>query len=105
MEQHLTVLRDEAVEALLGNPDGVFLDGTFGRGGHSQLLLKKLSPSARQDRRGAGGERVLWGVGIRVGNECCEEKTLDQTKSRAGKMEEASVSKKLTRSVVNLSSA
>lgn len=47
MEQHLTVLRDEAVEALLGNPDGVFLDGTFGRGGHSQLLLQKLSPSAR----------------------------------------------------------
>lgn len=47
MEQHLTVLRDEAVAALVANPEGVFVDGTFGRGGHSQQILQSLAPSAR----------------------------------------------------------
>lgn len=47
---HLTVLREEAVEALLTlltnkNPDApknIYIDGTFGRGGHSELILKNL---------------------------------------------------------------
>ncbi len=42
MEQHLTVLRDEAVAALVNDPSGVYVDGTFGRGGHSRLLLQQL---------------------------------------------------------------
>ncbi|MGH1469762.1 MAG: 16S rRNA (cytosine(1402)-N(4))-methyltransferase RsmH [Cellvibrionaceae bacterium] len=41
--QHITVLLDEAVEALVVNPDGFYVDGTFGRGGHSELILKALS--------------------------------------------------------------
>jgi 16S rRNA (cytosine1402-N4)-methyltransferase len=44
---HTTVLLDEAVDALLTRPDGVYVDGTFGRGGHSRLLLAKLGPAAR----------------------------------------------------------
>lgn len=41
---HVTVLLDEAVSALGVRPDGRYLDGTFGRGGHSRLLLRQLGP-------------------------------------------------------------
>lgn len=40
---HTTVLLHETVDGCLTNPDGVYVDGTFGRGGHSRLLLSKLS--------------------------------------------------------------
>jgi 16S rRNA (cytosine1402-N4)-methyltransferase len=39
---HATVLLNEAVEALQIKPDGIYVDGTFGRGGHSRLILEKL---------------------------------------------------------------
>ena len=42
--RHITVLLDEAVEGLAVRPDGCYLDGTFGRGGHSRLILEKLGP-------------------------------------------------------------
>ncbi len=42
--RHITVLLDEAVAALSVRPDGRYLDGTFGRGGHSRLLLQQLGP-------------------------------------------------------------
>jgi len=41
--QHITVLLHEAVDALVSNPDGFYVDGTFGRGGHSALVLEHLS--------------------------------------------------------------
>lgn len=41
---HITVLLDEAVAALAVRADGRYLDGTFGRGGHSRLLLRQLGP-------------------------------------------------------------
>lgn len=44
---HITVLLDEAVEALSVRADGCYLDGTFGRGGHSRLILKSLGPDGR----------------------------------------------------------
>ena len=44
---HETVLLHEAIEALQIKPDGVYVDGTFGRGGHSQLILQKLSAMGR----------------------------------------------------------
>jgi 16S rRNA (cytosine1402-N4)-methyltransferase len=44
---HDTVLLHEAVEALQIKPDGVYVDGTFGRGGHSRLILEKLGPGGR----------------------------------------------------------
>ena len=40
---HTTVLLEEAVAALAIRPDGLYIDGTFGRGGHSRLILKQLS--------------------------------------------------------------
>jgi 16S rRNA (cytosine1402-N4)-methyltransferase len=48
--QHRTVLLDEAVEALnLVGPraDGIYIDGTFGRGGHSRLILSMLGQDGR----------------------------------------------------------
>jgi 16S rRNA (cytosine1402-N4)-methyltransferase len=45
--QHKTVLLAEAVEALNIKPDGVYVDGTFGRGGHSRLILEKLGTAGR----------------------------------------------------------
>ncbi len=44
---HITVLLHEAVDALAVKPDGVYVDGTFGRGGHSRLLLSKLGRNGR----------------------------------------------------------
>lgn len=45
--QHTTVLLTEAVQALVTQPDGVYVDGTFGRGGHTRALLAQLGPAAR----------------------------------------------------------
>lgn len=45
-DNHQTVLMDEAVEALVTDEHGFYVDGTFGRGGHSRLLLSRLSPQA-----------------------------------------------------------
>lgn len=44
---HITVMLNEAVEALVTDPDGFYIDGTFGRGGHSSLILSKLSDKGR----------------------------------------------------------
>ena len=44
---HTTVLLTEAVEALVTQPDGVYVDGTFGRGGHARAVLAALSPQGR----------------------------------------------------------
>jgi 16S rRNA (cytosine1402-N4)-methyltransferase len=44
---HLPVLLDEAVAALALKPEGVYVDATFGRGGHSRRILSHLGPRAR----------------------------------------------------------
>jgi 16S rRNA (cytosine1402-N4)-methyltransferase len=45
--QHRPVLLEEALEALNIRPDGTYLDGTFGRGGHSRAILARLSGKGR----------------------------------------------------------
>ncbi len=44
---HQTVLLHEAVEALQVKPSGIYVDGTFGRGGHSRAILERLGPDGR----------------------------------------------------------
>jgi len=44
---HNAVLLQESIDALAINPDGIYLDGTFGRGGHSQQILNALSAKGR----------------------------------------------------------
>lgn len=44
---HFSVLLKESVEALIIDPAGVYVDGTFGRGGHSRAILAALSANGR----------------------------------------------------------
>ncbi|MGD9953352.1 MAG: 16S rRNA (cytosine(1402)-N(4))-methyltransferase RsmH [Burkholderiales bacterium] len=44
---HVPVLAAEAIEALAIRPEGVYVDGTFGRGGHSRRILERLGPRGR----------------------------------------------------------
>ncbi len=45
--QHLSVLLPEAVHGLVTSADGIYVDGTFGRGGHARAVLEKLSSTGR----------------------------------------------------------
>ncbi|QTF07112.1 16S rRNA (cytosine(1402)-N(4))-methyltransferase RsmH [Brenneria izadpanahii] len=45
--KHTTVLLDEAVNGLNIRSNGIYIDGTFGRGGHSRLILSQLGPEGR----------------------------------------------------------
>src|SRR5512144_947385 len=44
---HRSVLATSAVEYLITVPDGIYVDATFGRGGHSRLILSRLSEQGR----------------------------------------------------------
>jgi 16S rRNA (cytosine1402-N4)-methyltransferase len=45
--EHVTVLLNEAVDALQIKPDGIYVDATFGRGGHSRKILAALGETGR----------------------------------------------------------
>lgn len=45
--RHASVLLEGAVDTLVHDPDGVYVDGTFGRGGHSRLILERLGNAGR----------------------------------------------------------
>lgn len=45
--KHTSVLLDEAVNGLNIRDNGIYIDGTFGRGGHSRLILSQLGPEGR----------------------------------------------------------
>lgn len=68
-DKHIAVLLNEAVEAVLTDPEGIYVDGTFGRGGHSRAILNGLSGKGR-----------LYGIdkdprAIAVGTELAEKDT------------------------------
>ena len=44
---HTTVLLNEAVDALVTDPQGQYVDATFGRGGHARLILQRLGASGQ----------------------------------------------------------
>jgi len=46
-DTHQPVMQAEAVSALLIQPNGVYVDATFGRGGHSGMILDNLGPNGR----------------------------------------------------------
>ena len=46
-ELHRSVLLREAVDALVTDPGGIYIDGTFGRGGHSAAILERLNDNGR----------------------------------------------------------
>lgn len=45
--QHISVLLHESIEGLAIKPDGIYIDGTFGRGGHSRQVLSQLGDNGR----------------------------------------------------------
>lgn len=45
--QHVSVLLEESIEALATDPQGTYIDATFGRGGHTRALLSQLGEKAR----------------------------------------------------------
>lgn len=63
---HATVLLQEAVDALAVKPGGIYVDGTFGRGGHSRLILERLGEGGRLiafDR-----DPAAWAAGREIGD-------------------------------------
>lgn len=63
---HRTVLLEEAVDALAVKPSGTYIDCTFGRGGHSRLILERLGPDGRlialdKDAEAVAAARLLEG--------------------------------------------
>ena len=63
--KHISVLLDETIDGLDIKPDGIYVDGTLGGGGHSYEILRRLSPKGRligidQDGEAlkAAGERL-----------------------------------------------
>jgi 16S rRNA (cytosine1402-N4)-methyltransferase len=46
-DQHIPVLRDQVLELLGIRTDGTYVDGTFGRGGHSRAILERLGPQGK----------------------------------------------------------
>lgn len=47
MTLHQPVLLHECIEGLAIKPDGIYVDGTYGRGGHSQAIVNQLGPKGR----------------------------------------------------------
>jgi 16S rRNA (cytosine1402-N4)-methyltransferase len=70
-DTHLPVLFDEAIAALAIRPNGRYLDGTFGRGGHARAILARLGPAGRlllmdRDPRAIAAARTEFAADHRV---------------------------------------
>jgi len=61
MFAHTAVLRDDAVAALAIKEDGVYVDATFGRGGHTEAILQRLGPQGRLLALDRDPEAVAYG--------------------------------------------
>ncbi|RTL53110.1 MAG: 16S rRNA (cytosine(1402)-N(4))-methyltransferase RsmH [Rhodocyclaceae bacterium] len=62
---HVSVLLTEAVEALNVQPDGVYVDATFGRGGHSREILARLGPAGRLIALDRDPAAIAAGAGVK----------------------------------------
>ena len=55
---HVSVLLNETIEQLHIRPDGIYVDGTLGGGGHSYEICRRLSEKGPGWTRGLGREGV-----------------------------------------------
>ncbi len=84
--EHIPVLLTEAVDALAIKQDGIYVDGTFGRGGHSRAILKQLSEQGRllgldRDPRAIASAEQLASEDERFAIERCNFSELDEAVS------------------------
>ena len=63
-DSHQTVLPQEAIDALAIRADGAYVDATFGRGGHSRLILDRLGPRGRLIALDKDAQAVAAAAGI-----------------------------------------
>ncbi len=68
---HRPVLLEETLAALALRPDGIYVDGTFGRGGHARAMLARLGPQARliaidRDPQAIAAAQALGDARVRV---------------------------------------
>lgn len=69
--QHVPVMETEVIEGLSIKSDGCYVDGTYGRGGHSKAILRLLSTHGRlhvfdRDPQAISHARATWGTDERV---------------------------------------
>lgn len=88
-DSHRPVLLEEAVEALAVRPDGIYVDATFGRGGHSGRILERLGPRGRlialdRDPQAAAEAARRFGGDMRFHFERCSFDMLQQVTDRLG---------------------
>ena len=50
---HVPALLTEAIEALDIKPGGIYIDATFGGGGHSKAILERLGPDGKREAKGS----------------------------------------------------
>ncbi len=86
---HIPVLRDVFVDALFSDPDGCYVDCTFGRGGHSQALLERLSENGRllaldRDPEAVAAGEVLAQRDVRFTIRHCDFAQLGEALEREG---------------------
>ncbi len=65
MALHHPVLLTEAVAALAIRPEGIYVDGTFGRGGHSRAILGRLGPTGKLIALDRDPQAIAAGAAIR----------------------------------------
>jgi 16S rRNA (cytosine1402-N4)-methyltransferase len=58
--QHIPVLFEAVLATLAPKPNGIYVDGTFGRGGHSQAILNRLGPEGQLIAFDKDPEAVAW---------------------------------------------
>lgn len=79
---HAPVLLDEAIEALAIKPNGIYVDGTFGRGGHSQLILSRLDEHGKLIAFDKDVSAVAVGKMIQDKRFCIEHASFSQLQQR-----------------------
>lgn len=79
---HAPVLLDEAIEALAIKPNGIYIDGTFGRGGHSQLILSRLDEQGKLIAFDKDVSAVAVGKMIQDKRFCIEHASFSQLQQR-----------------------
>lgn len=61
---HTPVLLEESLEALAIKPDGIYVDGTYGRGGHARAILTRLGPAGRLFALDRDPESIAHGLAL-----------------------------------------